>query len=144
MMHSVTTPEQPDLKAQLDGLALGRPERRGEGWFARYALSEDFVGFSGHFPDYKLLPAMMQVCMAAHMLAVITGAQPDIGGISTAKFTDQARPGEVIEIAAARLPDKNGEQIWDFSITKDVGAEEQSTGAALPVVASFRLSLRSA
>lgn len=108
------------------------------GWRAVYRLEPDFVGFAGHFPGYPLMPALMQVLMASHMLGLALGRAVKVESLPTAKFTGQARPGDELTCLALPLPPKDGLEYWDVRVT----SAEPGDGQLEKNVSAFRLACR--
>lgn len=131
------------LAEEFERLLADGPIEADGSWQGEYLLEDDFVGFSGHFPDYPLMPAMMQVLMAAHFISLVDGAWPDVSSLPVAKFTEQARPGERLRVTAKLLPPKNGENIWDVAVLK-IDPETRQAVEGRPPVATFKLSVKAA
>lgn len=108
-----------------------------DGWRAVYYLEPDFAGFEGHFPDYPLMPALMQVLMAGHMLEKALGRKIVAESLPTAKFTGQALPGDELFVTAFPARSREGLEAWDVSIAKVAGEGEKT-------VASFKILLHGA
>ncbi|OQY25552.1 MAG: hypothetical protein B6I37_00740 [Desulfobacteraceae bacterium 4572_35.2] len=63
----------------------------------RYCLPADFVGFDGHFPDYPIVPAVVQILMAQIVAEQHLVAQLSIGAIDRSKFHRQLKPFDLID-----------------------------------------------
>ena len=73
-----------------------------------FCFADSFIGFAGHFPDYPILPAILQTLMA-HMLAEqIMGQSLQFLSLERAKFTRQLRPQEQIDVSL-KCRDKEGQ-----------------------------------
>lgn len=127
------------LSEEFLRLLVRAPEEFEGTWQGVYLLHDDFTGFSGHFPDYPLMPAMMQVFMAAHFISLVDGAWPDISSLPVAKFTEQARPGDSLLVSAKQLPPKDGSKVWDVKVAK-IDAATSRPLADTPPVATFKLN----
>jgi 3-hydroxymyristoyl/3-hydroxydecanoyl-(acyl carrier protein) dehydratase len=107
-------------------------------WQAEYDLQENFIAFQGHFPDYPILPAFMQICMAQHALSLALKKKLELIRVSSAKFTGRACPGVsllVVCSAAAEAPD--GAQGWDC-VTRACGKQDSGAVSAMDI-SKFRL-----
>lgn len=62
----------------------------------QYRFTPDFVGFSGHFPDYPILPAFVQILMGLDLLSRLRGIKQGVAAIENAKFRIEIRPGDDI------------------------------------------------
>ena len=63
----------------------------------RYCLPADFVGFDGHFPDYPIVPAVVQILMAQIVAEQHLGTQLSIRAIDRSKFHRQLKPLDLID-----------------------------------------------
>ena len=64
----------------------------------RYCFNQDFIGFSGHFPGYPILPAFVQILTALTLAEEQRGYPIDLASVENAKFHIQLRPGQVIKV----------------------------------------------
>ncbi len=82
---------------------------------ARFRFPKDFIGFSGHFPGYPLLPAFIQIACASGLvrLALPPGRSPVI--LEKAKFMMEIHPGDEIRIECTRLSE-SGPDKWKAAI----------------------------
>lgn len=63
----------------------------------RYCLPADFVGFDGHFPDYPIVPAVVQILMAQLVAEQHHGSPLSIRAVDRSKFHRQLKPNDVID-----------------------------------------------
>jgi 3-hydroxyacyl-[acyl-carrier-protein] dehydratase len=77
-------------------------------------VSADEHFFSGHFPDYPVMPGVLQIEALAQTGAVAVLSSPEnkgkiafFGGIRNARFSKQVIPGDVLEMRV-RLIKSNG------------------------------------
>jgi radical SAM protein with 4Fe4S-binding SPASM domain len=72
----------------------------------------NFVCFSGHFPDYPVLPAIVFV-YAGWMLAEITGhAELDLACVKKGKFLRPVHPFDHLDFELRQLKKKSENMIW--------------------------------
>ena len=64
----------------------------------RYCFNQDFIGFSGHFPGYPILPAFVQILTALTLAEEQRGYPLDLASLENAKFHIQLRPGQEIQV----------------------------------------------
>jgi len=64
----------------------------------RFCFDNDFVGFDGHFPRFSILPAVLQVLMAQMVAETIIGSPVILSSLNRAKFRQQIRPGDHIDV----------------------------------------------
>jgi 3-hydroxyacyl-[acyl-carrier-protein] dehydratase len=62
----------------------------------RYRFSNDFIGFSGHFPGYPILPAFVQIMMACTLAEELKGRTLEPATIEKAKFLLEIKPEQEI------------------------------------------------
>ncbi len=62
----------------------------------RYRFSPDFIGFSGHFPGYPILPAFVQIMMACTLAEELKGHALEPVAIEKAKFLIEIGPDQEI------------------------------------------------
>ena len=72
-----------------------------------FCFADSFIGFAGHFPDYPILPAILQTLMAHMMAEQIMGQSLQFLSLERAKFTRQLRPQEHIDVSL-KCRDKEG------------------------------------
>lgn len=61
-----------------------------------YRFSSDFIGFSGHFPGYPILPALAQLMTGISLLEERMGCPLKIETLTNAKFLMELRPNQEI------------------------------------------------
>ncbi len=92
------------IRTEIEQAALGAaelsPSAIEESGHAQrsFRFAPAFTGFSGHFPDFPVLPAMLQILLA-QMLA--TRALPSIArfsGVVKSKFIRQIGPDENVSV----------------------------------------------
>jgi len=64
-----------------------------------FCFSPDFIGFSGHFPGYPILPAVLQILLAQLLAEQIAGQSLEVVSLSRAKFVRQLRPEERVDVS---------------------------------------------
>jgi len=95
-----------------------------------FCFDAGFVGFSGHFPDYPILPAVLQVLLAQLLAETVMGSTLAVVALNRAKFMRQVRPGDQIDISVT-CREKNSQ----LHCMSELSAAEQR-------VASFTLVLK--
>jgi 3-hydroxyacyl-[acyl-carrier-protein] dehydratase len=94
------------LNQAVRAAAVEAPHATGAGCAAgRYRFDPDFAGFSGHFPERPLLPAVVEI-MAALQVAGEAWGDPgsDVLFVEKAKFLRPVAPGEEVEVRCERKP----------------------------------------
>ena len=84
-----------------------------DGWQRQYLFGAGSAVFAGHFPDYPVLPGVVQMLMAQMTLEEALGRPISLAAIAQAKFTALLEPGSVIELQVKR--GRRDEQ-WDCSL----------------------------
>jgi 3-hydroxyacyl-[acyl-carrier-protein] dehydratase len=67
----------------------------------RFCFKRGFIGFSGHFPGYPLLPAVIQLLTAQILVERQKGCRIKVTLIEKAKFLSEIRPGDHITVKCA-------------------------------------------
>lgn len=76
----------------------------------QYCFDRDFIGFSGHFPGYPILPAVLQLLLAQLCIEEQKGCKVRITSIEKAKFLSEIRPDELISIQCTDADTDTGER----------------------------------
>lgn len=63
-----------------------------------YCFDKDFIGFSGHFPGYPILPAVLQLLLAQLFIEEQKCCKIRITSIEKAKFISEIRPDNLISV----------------------------------------------
>jgi 3-hydroxyacyl-[acyl-carrier-protein] dehydratase len=87
------------MRQALLAAAVAPAQCAAESGTQSFCFSEDFLGFAGHFPDYPILPAILQALLAQQLAEQVVGGALQFQELTRAKFTRQLRPGELIEVA---------------------------------------------
>jgi 3-hydroxyacyl-[acyl-carrier-protein] dehydratase len=64
----------------------------------KFCPAADFIGFNGHFPDYPILPAMLQVLFGVLVSEKIMRKKLILKKLDKAKFMLQIKPEEMISV----------------------------------------------
>jgi 3-hydroxyacyl-[acyl-carrier-protein] dehydratase len=87
-----------ELKSAIIASATGPVMETEQGVFRRkYIFSQDFIGFSGHFPGYPILPAFIQVLTVLATAEAVKGPLTLLS-IEKAKFKQEIYPDQEIEV----------------------------------------------
>jgi 3-hydroxyacyl-[acyl-carrier-protein] dehydratase len=68
----------------------------------RYCFPSHFVGFSGHFPEYPVLPAFVQVLSALMVIEEWKGTPPRLFTIERAKFHIEVKPDQEMTVECTK------------------------------------------
>lgn len=87
------------LKAQIAQCTESKMEVIGPQKFSRcYRFPPSFIGFSGHFPGYPVLPAFTQVMAAMAVIEELKRCPCELSSMERAKFRREVRPDQVITV----------------------------------------------
>jgi 3-hydroxyacyl-[acyl-carrier-protein] dehydratase len=114
------------IKSSAVDKAINLPD----GITCRYRFSEDFIGFSGHFPGYPILPAVVQLIIAQSLIEEQKGCEQEFDSVQNAKFLHEIKPGEELEITC-----------MDFIVREEPGSKVQIR-AGDKIKASFILTFK--
>jgi 3-hydroxyacyl-[acyl-carrier-protein] dehydratase len=81
-----------------------------------YCFDQNFIGFSGHFPEYPILPAVVQLIVAQLLIEEQKGHKIRVKSIEKAKFLSEIKPDEKITVQCIDA-DKNENQRSKVKIT---------------------------
>jgi 3-hydroxyacyl-[acyl-carrier-protein] dehydratase len=96
----------------------------------RYRFTEDFIGFSGHFPGYPILPAVIQLTTAQSLIEEQKGCELEFDSVQNAKFLHEIKPGEELEFTCT-----------DFMVKEAPGSKVQIRSGD-KIKASFYLTFQ--
>ncbi len=63
-----------------------------------YCFDNRFIGFSGHFPGYPILPAVLHLLLAQLLIEEQKGFKIRVRSIEKAKFLSEIKPGDRITV----------------------------------------------
>ena len=88
-----------NLRTSIRSSALGLvQETEPETFLQSYRFKPEFIGFSGHFPGYPILPAFIQVITVQVMAEEVKGRPLKVLTLEKAKFQKEVFPGQEIKI----------------------------------------------
>ena len=82
----------------------------------RYCFSPDFIGFSGHFPGYPVLPAFIQVMTAISLIEELNGCPLKLATLEKAKFLIQIQPNQEVAVQCREYL-AAGRKGWEARLT---------------------------
>lgn len=82
----------------------------------RYRFSGDFAGFSGHFPGYPILPAVVQLLTLVSLAGEREGRPLRLAAVEDARFLTPIRPDQEV-LVQYRLRPAAGKQLYDARLT---------------------------
>lgn len=86
------------MRQEIDRAALAPAILTTDEGEQHFRFAADFVGFAGHFPDYPILPAILQVLLAQLLAEQLAGTRLEFLALEKAKFSRQLRPGDEITV----------------------------------------------
>jgi 3-hydroxyacyl-[acyl-carrier-protein] dehydratase len=110
--------------------ATGQATKSADSITLGYRFSEDFIGFSGHFPGYPILPAVVQLIIAQSLIEEQKGCELEFSSVQNAKFLHEIKPGEELEITCT-----------DFIVKEAPGSKVQIRSGST-IKASFILTFQ--
>jgi len=95
------------LKKEITEAALGPIEVIAhDKAIGRYTFPQSFIGFAGHFPEYPVLPAYVQVLTVLTVIEEWKGGHLQLASVEKAKFHIELRPDQEIVIECRKLEAK--------------------------------------
>jgi 3-hydroxyacyl-[acyl-carrier-protein] dehydratase len=87
------------LRDGISAAAKGPVREKEPGVFAKsYCFPRDFVGFSGHFPGYPVLPAFIQMLTVLISAEEVKGCPLAVISVEKAKFQKEIYPDVTVEV----------------------------------------------
>jgi acyl-coenzyme A synthetase/AMP-(fatty) acid ligase/3-hydroxymyristoyl/3-hydroxydecanoyl-(acyl carrier protein) dehydratase len=121
-------PAEPAALPSVRGLSCLRVlEQTGTSVTLEFLFSPELDYFDGHFPEFKLLPAVAQIELAVRFAARYFAAGISLTGAKRLKFSAMIRPGSRVFLKLNHDPNKRS---LNFTFTGP-GAEVYSTGVLL-------------
>jgi 3-hydroxyacyl-[acyl-carrier-protein] dehydratase len=72
-----------------------------QAWTKEFVLEPNFIAFSGHFPQYPVLPAIVQLLMAELTVEEGSGQEHSMGELLQAKFLSPIIPKTRVQCCVA-------------------------------------------
>ena len=86
----------------------------------RYAFPQSFIGFAGHFPEYPVLPAYVQVLTVLTVIEEWKGGHLQLASVEKAKFHIELRPDQEITVQCREIEIK-GKTVIEAILTVTEG-----------------------
>ena len=88
-----------ELIGSIEKSARGSAKQRGPSEIVgEFCFVRDFIGFSGHFPGYPLLPAVIQLLIAQLLIEKQKKCKIKVTLIEKAKFLSEIKPDDQITV----------------------------------------------
>lgn len=82
-----------------------------------FLIGEDCIFFDGHFPSYKILPAVGQFAIVMGYASAFFDVSPTVSVIKRMKFVSPVLPGTRVILTIERVKDKfSGSADFQYSI----------------------------
>ena len=81
-----------------------------------FAIQSDFLAFQGHFPDYPILPGIVQIMMAEITISEVMQAEYTVQEVKQGKFLKPIEPNHDVYAKVSLVK----ENIWDCEIYTDI------------------------
>jgi 3-hydroxyacyl-[acyl-carrier-protein] dehydratase len=106
------------LRSAIRSSASGSVGETEPGTYVRsYCFTSDFIGFSGHFPGYPILPAFVQVLMVLTLAEEVKGRPLKVLTLERAKFQREVFPGNEIKVQYREGITKKGKTKLEATLT---------------------------
>ena len=86
------------MRVALKAAALDPPQISEMTAEQSFCFDQNFIGFAGHFPEYPILPAVLQVLLAQTLAEELMGSRLSVRSLIRAKFVQQLRPEDQIDV----------------------------------------------
>ena len=88
---------------------------------ASLIFPRDFIGFSGHFPGYPVLAAVLAIYSGRLLAEISQQRELELCSIKRAKFAAPILPNEKIEVGLKKMDRESGEEDWYSLTMKSLG-----------------------
>lgn len=108
------------IAQEIAACRLGGVESDAAGAFeGRYLFPESFAGFDGHFPDFPILPAIVEIRVVVSLVGEALNCRQRLVAVQDAKFLNPVRPGQELSVRC-RTRSIQGKELYDAQLS--VGA----------------------
>jgi len=87
-----------------------------------FRFDSDFLGFAGHFPEYPIVPAIVQVLAAQTLIEKCHGSPLELRAVEGAKFLMQLTPGQEVRVSCRPKPGPQPAYQAKLSVGTDTAA----------------------
>ncbi|MDO3379816.1 3-hydroxyacyl-ACP dehydratase FabZ family protein [Geoalkalibacter halelectricus] len=104
------------LRTEVAAAMTGPLAVDNDGWrVGRFRFAPDFIGFQGHFPEFPIVPAIVQVLAAQQVAETGLDGSLRFGAVENAKFLLQIRPDQEITVRC-RLKPRDGKTLAECKL----------------------------
>jgi 3-hydroxyacyl-[acyl-carrier-protein] dehydratase len=82
----------------------------------RYCFTDSFAGFSGHFPTYPILPAIVEILTVISLVEEQMGYRQRLVTVESAKFLNAVSPNQELQVRCQPRTVK-GKLLYDAQLT---------------------------
>ncbi|MCK5681424.1 hypothetical protein KAI46_11505 [bacterium] len=118
------------IRQEIEKYTFGELHKSGpETGSQRFRPTIDFIGFSGHFPDFPILPAMLQILFGVIVTEKILATKLVLKKLDKAKFMLQIKPDEIITVTCktSHSPPESQEHAIKSKVTIMVAEQRAAT-----------------
>lgn len=105
-----------ELQKAITASATGELYTDNDLFLRRYLFTPDFPGFSGHFPGYPIVPAIVQILTVISLAREETSLPLRLESVEDAKFLTPIRPDQEILVQYKRRQ-TGGKTLYDARLT---------------------------
>ncbi|OGU12155.1 MAG: hypothetical protein A2075_09930 [Geobacteraceae bacterium GWC2_58_44] len=105
------------LEQEIAAASLGTATTDDAGTFqGRYLFPESFSGFTGHFPEHPILPAIVEIMTVVSLVSEQAGYRQRLVGVEDAKFLTPVRPNQEL-LVRCRPRSVKGKLLFDAQLS---------------------------
>ena len=82
----------------------------------RYLFTDRFAGFTGHFPEHPILPAIVEIMTVVFLVGEQTGCRQRLVAVEDAKFLKPVHPNQEL-LVRCRQRTVKGKLLYDAQLT---------------------------
>ena len=118
------------MRQALQATATGKLIRNEpDSGFQNFCPTANFIGFNGHFPDYPVLPAMLQVLLGIIVSEELSGTRLTLQKLDKAKFMAQIQPEQTITVSCRLTRPSTNESQTTIKARITIANEEQKAAS---------------
>lgn len=119
-----------NMRQALQATATGKLIRNEpDSGFQNFCPTANFIGFNGHFPDYPVLPAMLQVLLGIIVSEELSGTRLTLQKLDKAKFMAQIQPEQTITVSCRLTRPSTNESQTTIKARITIANEEQKAAS---------------
>jgi 3-hydroxyacyl-[acyl-carrier-protein] dehydratase len=107
------------LQREILSSLIGKPYfSEDDSIIGTFCFDKTFIGFSGHFPEYPVLPAFIQLFCASILVRLAISDSLVPVTVEKAKFSKEIKPDDIVTINCKTVTGSS-RMIWKIQVMSD-------------------------